>query len=524
VIRRSSAAREAAGCAVVLALLALVVYGPHIRHGGFYWDDWQLVARVRWPPPGEGLVNPQVLAFRPGLALLLPVPQLLLGLHPWLHITLALTLGLLSATALWALARRGGLDRVTSGTAAALMLLFPWADSMNLWATAGLNWLGVLLFELGVLVALSGLAAASRRRRGALAGLSALLYLAALLTYEIAAVAILLAVGLYAREAGWRRALGRWLLDVAVVAGGAGWVGAHTARSVQSVSGMADHARTIADQAVTLTARALEPWGSPPRGVVLAVPALVAVAGAVAWRRGDAAAGRGLAVLGAGVVAVAAAYATLVPADAHYEPLGPGIENRTNLLAAPAYALLVAGALGLGAHLGARAARRPERAGAGLALLAVAVGTGYAVHTRRDADDWDRANAEQQRVLAALRHAVPDPAPDAVLYTAGAPVGTAPGVPVFAVSWDLKGAVRILYDRVTVRGYPVRAGVRFVCGADELVLSRHGIGDPGRSPYADAILVDVPARRAFPVRSRAACRAANRRLATLAGRSGPAPA
>jgi hypothetical protein len=523
-LRRASPAVEAAACAAALAALALLVYGPHIWHGGFYWDDWQLAARVRWPPPGQGVVNPEVLAYRPLLALLLPVPAQVLGLHPWAHITLALVLGLASATALFALARRVGLDRLTAGIAAALMLVFPWADSMNIWPTAGLNWLGVLLFELGALVAIAGLRAPIRARRFTLALASAALYLAAILTYEIAAVAILLAVGLYARTAGWRPALRRWPLDVLVVLGGAGFVRANTARSVQTLGGMWEHAKTIGDQALTLLARALEPWGSPPRGIVLGVAALIVGAGLVAWRRGDAVAGRRLAVVAAGIVAVLAAYATLVPADAHYEPLGPGIENRTNLLAAPAYALLVAGTLALAAHLAAGAARRPRAAPAVLALLAVVAGAGYAVKTRGDANDWDRASSEQHRVLDAVKAAVPDPPPRAVIYTAGAPVVIAPGVPVFAVSWDLKGAVRLLYDRFEVRGYPIRAGVHFECAADQLTLSRHGLADPGRSSYGLAILVDVPTATATRIDSRAACRRADARLDALAAQARSATA
>src|SRR4029450_13532775 len=67
---------------------------------------------------------------------------------------------------------------------ALLALLFPWASSVRLWPTGGLNNFAVLLLFAGLLIALSGLRVEGTR--GILIHLAATTcYVASILTYEV---------------------------------------------------------------------------------------------------------------------------------------------------------------------------------------------------------------------------------------------------------------------------------------------------------------------------------------------------
>jgi len=57
------------------------------------------------------------------------------------------------------------------------------------------------------------------------------------LTYEVAAAAILLMVLLYAREVGWRAALRRWPADIVAVVGALLVVALNTPRSKEPLGG-----------------------------------------------------------------------------------------------------------------------------------------------------------------------------------------------------------------------------------------------------------------------------------------------
>jgi hypothetical protein len=46
----------------------------------------------------------------------------------------------------------------------------------------------------------------------------------------------------------------------------------------------------------------------------------------------------------------------------------------------------------------------------------------------------------------------------------------APGVPVFGDSWDLGGALKLLYDDPAVGGYPVTSGAPIACNPRVVVV------------------------------------------------------
>lgn len=513
---RRPTGREFLVAALLLLALGFAVFWPHIVHGGFYWDDWQQGGRTEYPPNGAHWLGPVDLGlarFRPFLALLIPVPHALFGLNFEWHLSLAVVLSALTATCAWLFLRTVGFSLVAAFGIAALMLLFPWSDSMVLWMTASLNWVGVALYFLGVVAALAGLRSSDERRARRLTVVSLVLYVVSVLTYEVAAVAALLSLFLYAREAGWRRALRRWALDVGAVGIAMVVVALNTQREMESFGGQLEHAGAIADQALTLLARAVWPFGSPARWVVLVPAAGLVLAGLVAWwRLPRGSAGRGAAAWWTGVVlaagvGVGAAYILLVPADSHYLPLAPGIENRINLLAAPAYATLVYALAALAVTLALAVVRRSSPAV--VAVLAgafsVAVGIAYLDRVNEDRRAWDLSTVRQERVLSALHEAVPDPPRDARIYTYGVRRYAARGVPVFAVSWDLKGAVKLSYEDGSLRAYPLPPNARLVCQERTLYPNTKSFDEDEASPYGLAYVVDVPRRRAVRIRDRREC-------------------
>jgi hypothetical protein len=522
--------RPAALCAGGLLLLAAAVYGPHVVNGGFYWDDWQLAARERFPvelPRADvrGVFDLELLAYRPLMGLLLPGIHALLGAEPHLHLLVAQAVGVAMSLLVFLVLRELRVGPWAAAAVAALAFVFPWGDSVRLWATPALNGIAVIAYLTGVLLALRG------RGRGAALGAPPL-FAAATLLYEAVAPAALLTFLLYRTRGGWASALRRGAADWAAVGMALVVVARNTTREVQPLGSSLDHARVIADQALTIASQAVLPVDGFPRGIGLALLAALVMAGIAVVRRLDAADPRAAALRWAGalgvgsVLAIAVAYAAYVPGPDRYQPLAEGVGNRVGLLAAFPYAVLVVAAASALGVLVSAAFGRPGVAPVATGVLVSVVGAAWIDRTAGHAREWDRSAALQDTVIAALRHAVPKPPPNAVLYTTGAPIYAAPGVPVFSVSWDLRGAVRLHYDRRDVRAYALPVGRGLVCTGASAFPDARAYGPPQAGGYGRAFVVDVPTRSAVRLRSRATCRRVSERLTSgtaLARRAAAAP-
>jgi hypothetical protein len=446
----------------------------------------------------------------------LPGLHLLLGPTPWEHILVGLAINLAVSVCFFAFLRRLGLPASAAALAAALALLFPWADAQRFWPTAAVNALGVIFALLGAMAALAGLRAPRRSRRRALT-LAALVLLAlATLSYELVAAPALLMVVVYARELGVRGALRRWLADLVVVGAALVLVASNQTRKTQGRSEQLTHAKDILDAAVTLFARVVEPFGTPPRGLVLVgVAVLVGLALAFAARRppGDparVALRRWAGVLAACLVTALASYALLVPADVHYSPLAPGVNNRINLVAALPFALaVVALAMLVGTLAAVATGRRATVVPVVATVLVALVAWGYWDRLVDDRDAWVRGAVVQERVLRAVERSLPADRPRAsVVYTFGEPTYVAPGIPAFSVAWDLKGAVRLrLHDR-RLRGFPIPADGLLACRQDRVEPLGISFAPRDSAPYGRAWFVAVPAGRAIRIDGRAACKRA----------------
>ena len=489
-----SPATEAAGAFGLLGLLGIVAYGVHVLDGGFYYDDWAHLASYRFPNE-PGIVGRLEQAwentgYRPLLVPYYPLQFAIFGGHFRLHLAWALFLAVAMSASLYLLMRVLGLARVHAFAIAALVLVFPFADAPRLWVTASAIHVTVLLFVAGLLVALRGLEAPTRRSAVKHHAAAAGLYLASLLFYEVTAGLVLAAGLLYAWRGSFRRALPRFAVDAALVA--AVYVRLRSESEIpqsSSIRAMFDHARIIADQGLSLVSGAMLPRTDTPRGVALGIALVVLSAALVTAARlpsGDpvrAELRRWLFVAAGGAVVITAGWAVYVPAHPYYSPGTLGLGNRVNVIAsigivALAYALAaMAGVLLFGRLLD----WRRWAFGFGMSAAALLL-VAYMLDVRDDVRDWDRAYAHEQEVLAALRAAVPDPPPGATLYTFNHPTWQAPGVPVFASTWDLLGAARVVYDDRDVVAYPILPGVTFVCGATEPVSERGRLWPGARRP------------------------------------------
>jgi hypothetical protein len=518
---------ELAFVSVLLLMAGAAFYGPHVVEGGFTIDDWGHAIGVQHPR--EGLLQDywQVTPNRPLSVVYFPLTYLIMGPDPALHLAWSILLAVTMSVLLYALLRRLDFLKLHAGAIALLVLLFPWSDSTRFWASAAHSSLAIALALAGVLLALRGLDARAegRIRAGGLLHVGAVtLYALSVLLYETAGAALLLVGALYLTRATWRAVRYRWLADISVIAGCLAWNASSSGRERRQLAEMLDQASAVSDGARTVIALAAVPFGSPDRQVVLAALAAV-VAAAVVVRlvlpRTDSARTvltRWIVVTGAGLAIAAAAWVLFVPADPYYNPAQPGVGNRVNAMAAIGVVIAIYGSAVLAATLLCRWLPRGRLAAAGLTgILAASLVFGYAREVRDDQQAWARAATTADRVLTAVRTAIPDPPERSTIYTFGHPGSERPGVVIFSFSWDLAGGVRLTYDDPSLNAYPVLADTTIVCekerlGPTAVTGENSWTPDLHGAPYQTAYFVDVRSSTAQWVDSRRTCENARPRF------------
>lgn len=507
-------AAEPAAATVVLLAVGLIAFLPHILHGGLYYDDWQEQAQAHYG--GFTHSFDFVLSLnnrRPVGAAYIAAEFTLFGSHAYLYHLLGTLQWLAVAFLTRAVLRRLGTPPLIALAAAVLVLSFPWVDSVWLPGTGGQVSFSVLALLAGVLLNLRALAS-SGRAHVLLRAAGILCLLAGVLDYELVLPASLVAGGLYFALTPWRRALRAWAIDVVVVAA---FAIVFTARAFHLLSGIDSHtvlsasqqlahAKLILNQAKALATSTLVPFGSQRNDVVLGSALLLAaIAAALAFRSGPgplrSRVRTGILLGAAGGVIIALGYIMLIPADPYYSPLQVGVGNRVNGLAAVGYGMVVAAVATLaGSLLLAARARWGIAASTVTAGLCVVVAVGYLHKVSVDRAAWRAASDEQQVALADLRAAVPSLAPGSSIVTVGIEQFTAPGVPVFAATWDLSGAAELIYHDDYVPAYPSLAGTDLTCTATEITA-------PGdwSAAYPSVVFVDLPKRRATRLAGEKTC-------------------
>lgn len=526
---------ELGGVALVLAVLAAAVYGPHIRHGGFLMDDWSNLAKVRYHASccgigrtgsGHGyfstvrnLLHDGPAGYHIGLPFLIPLTFAAFGSTIAPHLALAAGLAVLISVGLYALLRQFRTAPVHAVLIASLVLIFPWSDANRLWAMASYNQVSVVLWLCGLLLARYGVRSSGRRALLAHA-LALVCYLAGIAVYELIAGPVLVSVLFYLHRGddgrvAWRGLAMRWAADVAVTVVGLLLVLEFALpRAIISWHQRLLFTRTIANETLTLLGYSTVPFARVPRLVVLGVLLLVLGSALVLRRRLPAedpttrGLTRWLVVAAAGLVVLVSGYAFAIPGG-YGRPLSAGIENRVNLVAGGGYVLIVYAVAALLGLLLVRALRRPPRWAVALPVaVAVVVGAGYVGLGERSAANYDRSFAQQLRVLHAIRGGGTYPS-GSIIFPFDYPSFTAVGVPVYSWIWDLPPASKVILNDASPAAFPVLPGTRFTCEATSVQPSNgYGLGRLQRGRYRRTFFVDVGTGRVQRIDNLPACRAA----------------
>ena len=135
------------------------------------------------------------------------------------------------------------------------------------------------------------------------------------------------------------------------------------------------------------------------------------------------------------------------------------------------------------------------------------VGAGYATQLRHDVRAWNRASAEQRRIVDVIATRLGRVPPGSTILTAAAPIQAGPDIPVFAAPWDLAGALTLRWDDPSVRAYPIIGDWRIACGRHGLVLhNANDIFGAQEGRYGQTYVVDVARERSLLVDGPKACR------------------
>ena len=504
---------ELAAIACLLTGLAAATFGRHVVDGGFYSDDWSNAAIYRFAnsPRFFASVAEQIdlLGSRPVLALLLPVPHALFGLNAAAHLTMALVLGVFTCVCFYLFLRAVGLAPVHAGAVSALALLFPWADSVRLWATASVNTVALCLALLGAFVALRGIERDGQRSVVAL-WFAAALYALSVLTYEVAGIALLLVGSLYFRQAERSKALSWWAIHASMVGGALLYTALTTEKEVGGISERLDDVPTYSRQAVALFTLSFMPPGvssTPLRAASMVLAgAIVALA---AWRyrkTRDRQLGFWLAFVAASAIAVVSAYALTL--GAFLDPMNPGLDNRGNIFAALGFAALVYGLVVTAALM---LGPRPGIVAAAVGAV-VLIAAGYVARVEGHISEYDRATALQQPILRRTSNAAASLPGGSTIYTFGHPAQTANGIPIFYVSWDLNGAIAMETNDASFHAYPVYETARVFCTRRGVAITYPRYDSDARSGYGATFFLDVPSGAISRIASRAECIRALRKL------------
>jgi hypothetical protein len=491
----------------VLLLAGAAAYGWYVANGGLYGDDWGNIDTYRFGDAPRFLSDVHLQAVslggRPLLALFLPVPPALFGLHSSLYIAFGVLLVVATSLSFYVLLRVLDLGRIEAAAISVLALLFPWADAIELWPTASINTIAVLFFFVGLVVALLGL---KRRGRSAVVwhGVAALFYLCSVLTYEVAGCAAVLAGFLYLGRAPHAEVFRRWVVDVVVVIASLTYSLIRTGpvRHVGSLHERIADLRGMSRDALALFGSSVVPIGSHERRIrelVIVLAALLVGVLLVRARRGMG--DRVWLYFGAGcVVAIVAAYFMFLGSG--LRPLQPATGTRTNVFARFAYAGLVYALVAAATQIAVR-----KRSTARLITLAVValIVLGYCVRLARDESGWVRAGRLQNTELAAINAGFPHLSSGSTVATFDFPAEVSPGAPVFVATWDLTGAVRLEHRDPKLQAFPIYQSVTVRCGPRDVVIQLPGSRGTAIASYRKLFFLDATTRRRARISSPSRC-------------------
>lgn len=461
---------------LTLAIIAAIVYEPQAIDGGFISDAWANRANYVFADANgffrkiSELGSYENIAPRPLQAVYLVVLNSVFGSHVGLWLTWQVLTTVAMCGAFYLLLRKLSFRWFDAGMMAALVLVFPAASSTRFWLATIWAPLALGMVCLGFLLALYAFEARRQRNQLLLHAASLLLFVASLLLYEIALLVMLAGVLVYLLRAPWRQAVARWIADLVVLGIVTVTVTLGSSNGhAETEMGTFNHAREIFSQAKTLAVTAILPFNSD-QWYVLLLCLLVPAVALMVWKLADAAdprrpeLRRWLLTMAGGAVVVFLGYVIYAPGTDYYEPLLPGIGNRINVVPGFGFVLMLYGGARLFATLALQNVPRSRLLASVAAATACAlIASGWLSNIGLYAGYFTRASEEDQRVLAAVKAAVPEPPPKSTIWTFGQPVELTPGVPVFGNTWDMTAAVRLLYGDGSLDSYVGFPGTEFAC-------------------------------------------------------------
>lgn len=517
--------RELLLAAVGIGLLTLAMYLPHVLDGGWYLDDWIMIAQLRDGDQAGGLLEvyrqARDISYRPGYAVVLTALYAVGQDGQGAYLLVGLACTALQAWLFFAVLRTLRLRTTVAAAASALLIVLPVIDSTRLWMAAFPITVASIVFLAGLLVILRATGATRPRARWALLVLGALIHAAAILTYELVAGLVAVAPLIYLLHLGWRRA---------IAPAAASWVGLAIGMAVMipradarrgaegALSVLVDRAEgTWAAGAAVF--RTLLPWSevlAGPVGLALAFAGAIGAGVAIGSGGRFASTFRQWVVIGVAALIVAlAGLVMLLPADAYFVPRVSGMGNRTGAFAAFGTVVLILALVavtfgGIGALL-----RRPRAGLAVAAALVLVAAVELGAQEIRQQRPWAQAWVQQQKVVSAVRSAIgPKLAPHSSVVSFRHEQFLLPSdVSVFAYSWDLRGALWQAYDDPTVSARPWNATAS--CAADRVAYPDADPpvdGRPLEFGYERLYFVDAAGREAFRIRDREQCEEAAARL------------
>jgi hypothetical protein len=498
-----------------LWLVGLLIFFPHLLHGGLISDDWADAAGTLYPPEGSGLwgalsfANGLLSSCRPVQIVFIPLKYLIFGTHITYLIALTIFLALIVASLVYAVLRTFNAPWYHAWLIAALTIAYPWYDSTRLWESANAVSLAVAFAFAGLWVALIGLSRSSWRLHIA----TWFLYLLSMLTYEITLPLIAAAGLLYTLRNGWRAAKYRWAADLVAVVIAGYWARTHTPRTVSSLGADFTHLQQIVEQGAELLARTIFPVGVQPHTpVVLVLLVGIFLMGLIVYqlriRTPAAAAGWSLRswllLGGAGLAVASLGWAVFIPADPYYTPSIFGVSNRINGLAGFGLILIAYAALGISGSVAAGLIKRGRGVALAITLmLSVMLGAAYIHVLERHSRLWRAAYSLELSGMAKLQATFPTLPHRAVIFTSNYPASETLGVPIFDNTWGLNGMVRLRYADSTLRAYPITEERGLECLDSGMGVSRDEGIPP--APYGTAWLVDLQTGRNSKPLDRAEC-------------------
>jgi hypothetical protein len=511
---------------LLAAVTGAVVFAPRIKAGGLLVDDWALDSAVHFPEASGFSSALSALASAAG-SRVGAIPYWwasfgIFGSHTKLYLLLAGGLAVLLAFSIYLLLRELRFSIVQSLAMMVLTLVAPSLATVRFWFTPSGSQICLILFFLGLNVALRAFDA-PRPAKMRLHVISWLLYAASALYAEVALPLIVAAILVYVVRAPLRASLLRWAFDLPIVIVGYlatnSFVSAHKAFGRLTPSMWGEHARLLADQALSIFTMMLVPF-SRDRTAVLVALAAIALASLLAWRltpAGDPTRRelkRWYYVLVVCFVAIVGVYATYVPAMLYYEPLSPGLANHINIPIVAALAAGIFSVLMIAKAVLSWALRNLSPRLATLALLLpiawfAAIALDGAKNVRADARVWAVAASHDYHELHVITSTIPAPVANSTVYAFGEAGTVAPGLPVFFSSFELQNAIKIAYGRGDVSGFPVVTDNDTAsCTPKGVVVSVGSTPLNQPSPYGRSYFLDVPSGQSRLIESAAACRAA----------------